>query len=102
MPPVEFEPTIPASERPQTHALDRAATGIGVSIGANEKKHTNPRLRRYRILIVLFHYIDKVNQKTTAPQCGQQGSRKGKRTIQFNPLTPNDIYIYIYIYIYMP
>jgi hypothetical protein len=24
-----FEPTIPASERPQTHALDRAPTGIG-------------------------------------------------------------------------
>jgi hypothetical protein len=24
-----FEPTIPVSERPQTHALDRAATGIG-------------------------------------------------------------------------
>jgi hypothetical protein len=23
MPPAEFEPTIPASERPQTHALDR-------------------------------------------------------------------------------
>ena len=29
MPSVEFEPTIPASERPQTHALDRAATGVG-------------------------------------------------------------------------
>jgi hypothetical protein len=28
-PPVGFEPTIPASERPQTHALERAATGIG-------------------------------------------------------------------------
>jgi hypothetical protein len=28
MPPVEFERTIPASERPQTHALDREATGI--------------------------------------------------------------------------
>ena len=27
MPPVGFEPTIPAGERPQTHALDRAATG---------------------------------------------------------------------------
>ena len=25
-----FEPAIPASERPQTHALDRAATGIGI------------------------------------------------------------------------
>ena len=29
MPPVGFEPTISASERPQTYALDRAATGIG-------------------------------------------------------------------------
>jgi len=29
MPPAGFEPTIPASERPQTHALDRAADGIG-------------------------------------------------------------------------
>jgi hypothetical protein len=29
IPPGGFEPTIPASERPQTHALDRAATGIG-------------------------------------------------------------------------
>jgi hypothetical protein len=27
--PAVFEPTIPASERPQTHALDRTATGIG-------------------------------------------------------------------------
>jgi hypothetical protein len=31
MPPVGFEPTIPASVRPQTYALDRAATGIGYS-----------------------------------------------------------------------
>jgi len=28
MPPGGFEPTIPASERPQTHALDRVTTGI--------------------------------------------------------------------------
>ena len=32
MPPVGFEPIIPASERPQTHALDRATTGIGMEI----------------------------------------------------------------------
>ena len=31
MPWVGLEPTIPASERPQTHALDRAATRIGIS-----------------------------------------------------------------------
>ena len=31
MPPVGFEPAIPASERLQTHAWNRAATGIGLS-----------------------------------------------------------------------
>ena len=30
MSPVGFEPTISASERPQTYALDRAATGTGI------------------------------------------------------------------------
>jgi len=29
MPPVGFEPTISAGERPKTYALDFAATGIG-------------------------------------------------------------------------
>jgi hypothetical protein len=33
MPPVGFEPTIPASGRPQTHVLDRAATGKGNGFG---------------------------------------------------------------------
>ena len=28
--PVGFEPTMSADERPQTYALDRAATGIGI------------------------------------------------------------------------
>ena len=32
VPPAGFEPTIPASERPQTHAFDRAATGTGFLI----------------------------------------------------------------------
>jgi hypothetical protein len=32
MPSVGFEPAIPASERPQTHIIDRAATGIGVFV----------------------------------------------------------------------
>ena len=30
MPPMGFEPTISAGERPQTYALDRAATGTGI------------------------------------------------------------------------
>jgi hypothetical protein len=32
MPPAGFEPTIPASERAQTQALDRAATGLGITV----------------------------------------------------------------------
>jgi hypothetical protein len=32
MPSVGFQPTIPGSERPQTHALDRAANGTGFII----------------------------------------------------------------------
>ena len=30
MPPAGFEPATPAGERPQTYALDRSATGIGI------------------------------------------------------------------------
>ena len=29
MPPVGFEPAVPANEQPHTYALDRAATGVG-------------------------------------------------------------------------
>ena len=32
MPPAGLEPAIPASERPQTHALERAAIGIDLMI----------------------------------------------------------------------
>ena len=31
MPPVGFEPTVSAGERPETYALDRAATGTGTT-----------------------------------------------------------------------
>ena len=32
MPPAGFEPTVSAGERPQTHALDGAATATGLSL----------------------------------------------------------------------
>jgi hypothetical protein len=35
MPPEGFEPETPASERPQTHALDCAATDIGNTVYKN-------------------------------------------------------------------
>jgi hypothetical protein len=35
MPRAVFEPAIPAIKRPQTYALDRAATGIGMSVNSS-------------------------------------------------------------------
>jgi hypothetical protein len=53
--PAGFEPTIPANERPQTHALDRAATGIGylklIRVGNNAQKGRLIYLYKYSIII---------------------------------------------------
>ena len=37
MPPVGFEPTVSAGERPKTYALDRAATGTGAFLPLADK-----------------------------------------------------------------
>jgi hypothetical protein len=37
--PAEFEPAIPASARPQTYTIDRAATGIGLSTPLDTVNH---------------------------------------------------------------
>jgi hypothetical protein len=44
MSPVGFEPKISAGERPQTHALDRAATGTGENRSTRGKSHLNVTL----------------------------------------------------------
>jgi len=41
MPPAGIKPIIPGSERPQTHALDRAATGTGNVSGTSKHKHSS-------------------------------------------------------------
>jgi hypothetical protein len=47
MPPAGFEAAIPASERPQTHALDRAATRIGTVDGYANMNNSCGRKRIY-------------------------------------------------------
>jgi hypothetical protein len=42
MPPVGFEPTISAGERPKTYALDRAAIGTGTKNGLLDIKYVSP------------------------------------------------------------
>jgi hypothetical protein len=62
MPPVGFEPTIPAGERPQTQVLDRAATGITFLI---------------HLPLIIIIVIIKVKLKVTLEQAtkAQSGSR---------------------------
>ena len=53
MPPVGFEPTISAVERPQTYALGRAATGTGKFLYIATVKHrTNLLLLEIRDYLV--------------------------------------------------
>jgi hypothetical protein len=51
MPPVEFEPTISAGERPQTYALDRAPTTTG---GAQWYVHLKTLVTRYGFVGTIF------------------------------------------------
>jgi hypothetical protein len=54
MPPVEFEPTISADERPQNYALDYADTGTG-----NSTKLQNNFIKSTNILYKKFEWIQQ-------------------------------------------
>jgi hypothetical protein len=56
MPSAGFEPTIPVSELPQTHVLDRVATGIGVNEILFEIHYTGDEI----------HTLDRIS--TSRPQ----------------------------------
>jgi len=60
MPPVGFEPTIPASERPQTHVLDRAATGIDSTLDIPPQIAANKQWNCIRFCM----YYNTINQLT--------------------------------------
>ena len=57
MPPASFEPAIPAGERPQTHVLYRAATGIYF----------------YLFIICLHFYMGWASSVGIATRCGLDG-----------------------------
>ena len=63
MPPVGFEPTIPAGERPQTYALDLAAIGTGKCYELEQSKSviTEPNCRNRTIYIK-----DQINSRRNA------------------------------------
>ena len=69
MPPVGFEPTISAGERPQTYALDRAATGTGnwkkTTVGRTSLDELSARLRDLYLTTHNNH-----NRQTSMPPVG--------------------------------
>jgi len=54
MPPAGFEPTIPKSEGRQTHALDRAASGIGF---LNTYRHSDNQSAQVLLLSLCSHCV---------------------------------------------
>jgi len=70
MPPVRFEPTIPAGEWPQTYALDRAATGTGTPDEIHSIKHDTP-----------WHISTSIVQLLCT--CGAQSCRGYTEGLQF-------------------
>jgi len=58
MPPVGFEPAIPASERPQIHALHRAATRIGSTLDIPPEIAANKQWNYTRFCL----YYNTINQ----------------------------------------
>ena len=57
MPPAEFEHAIPAGERPQSYALDRAATAIGRNRTQNPttRAAADPRPLESAVHPILYH-----------------------------------------------
>ena len=68
MPPVGFEPTISAEGRPQTYALDRAATGTGKKTVCNAQilGSSQPLQERFTcsgiLVLLLVHIVSAANE----------------------------------------
>jgi hypothetical protein len=66
MPPVEFEPTISAGERPQTYNVDRAAIGIGdlISVMFVKEEYEQNMLQPYRRWCLVLVQLQPANRNS--------------------------------------
>ena len=78
MPPVGFEPTISAGERPQTYALDRAATGTGT---LDTTLANTDCLRLSTTSFILFLEPNKVTLGVKGAVCGPRGTHLAGRCV---------------------
>jgi hypothetical protein len=69
MPPTGFEPASPANERPQTHALDCAATEIGTTIIRPDKYNCKIYVTRHRQGVSISKVVDyKLKARSLIPE----------------------------------
>ena len=66
MPPVGFEPTISAGERPQTYALDRVATGTSIRLFSNRLILASPFHPPNQIYAPCLKYVNKITRFNVA------------------------------------
>ena len=64
IPTTEFEPAIPASDRPQTLALDRSATGVGF-----DPRTVQPVASRYTDWAIAVHWSWRSYSKSRLNKC---------------------------------
>jgi hypothetical protein len=76
MPPVGFEPAIPATKQPQTYALDRAVTGIG-TFSSSDLKLVTERPNRDRRCVCCFHWL-KSDRIRRLIEVGEEGGTRGR------------------------
>jgi hypothetical protein len=106
MPPAGFEPAIPASERPQTDTLGRAATGIGPGYRPNYKMESKKKtkhnveggfwklvqalhcLRISMTIIGLIKSIQGMTRKAVRP-----GQRNQRRQLLAPLITLHNLYV---------
>ena len=69
MPPVGFEPVIPTTERPQTHDLVRAATGIGGEKNILDIKYVSLLSTPSRASFRLDKYLVAVERRAEMHEC---------------------------------
>jgi hypothetical protein len=100
MPYAGFEPTILVTERPQTHALDRTATGIGVGQFKVEyysykviKESSTSEVSKYKEYYLKLVYLWTVIKREHRPHCvlGQQHYETNKTFILCVPGIPMKI-----------
>ena len=60
MQPVGFEPAIPAGERPQTHALDCAATAINLQRTTPSILHVVKHIIKYALYVLCYNVLPSV------------------------------------------